>query len=161
MTGVATGADFIFIPEEPPKADWEDQMCQSYTVLIYFNISRAEIDPGQIVKKHRAMGKRKTIVIVCEGAHDLNLNKISPNTVKDLLTTRAGLDTRVTTLGRKFINSVVQRFCIKIGQMYKEVEPLVLMTGCYLHFRELKLSKQSWRPHQKSLVPSSALLKTR
>jgi len=54
---------------------------------------------GQTVKKHRALGKRKTIVIVCEGAHDWNLNKITPTAVKDLLTNRAGLDTRVTTLG--------------------------------------------------------------
>jgi 6-phosphofructokinase 1 len=45
------------------------------------------------------MGKRKTIVIVCEGAHDHNLKKITPNDVKDLLSKRAGLDTRVTTLG--------------------------------------------------------------
>lgn len=80
MTGVATGADFIFIPEEPPKENWEEEMCQ-------------------IVKRHRAMGKRKTIVIVCEGAHDLNLKKITPTAVKDLLSKKAGLDTRITTLG--------------------------------------------------------------
>lgn len=45
------------------------------------------------------MGKRKTIVIVAEGAHDENLKKISPSQVKDLLSDRCGLDTRVTTLG--------------------------------------------------------------
>lgn len=27
MAGVSTGADFIFIPENPPAEDWEDQMC--------------------------------------------------------------------------------------------------------------------------------------
>ena len=46
------------------------------------------------------MGKRKTIVIVAEGAIDQDLNKITPSQVKDLL---AGgtlkLDTRITTLG--------------------------------------------------------------
>ncbi|KAF2738095.1 6-phosphofructokinase [Polyplosphaeria fusca] len=80
MAGVSTGADFIFIPESPPGADWQDEMCK-------------------IVKKHRSMGKRKTIVIIAEGAHDQQLNKITPSQVKDLLTKKAGLDTRVTTLG--------------------------------------------------------------
>src|ERR1700710_835715 len=45
------------------------------------------------------MGKRKTIVIVAEGAHDRNLNKITPTHVKHLLTDKLGLDTRITTLG--------------------------------------------------------------
>ncbi|KAF2745181.1 6-phosphofructokinase [Sporormia fimetaria CBS 119925] len=80
MTGVATGADFIFIPENPPPATWKEDMCD-------------------VIKKHRAMGKRKTIVIIAEGALDQELNKISPNMVKDVLSTEAGLDTRVTTLG--------------------------------------------------------------
>ncbi len=45
------------------------------------------------------MGKRKTIVIVAEGAQDKHLNPIRAETVKDVLTDRLGLDTRVTTLG--------------------------------------------------------------
>jgi 6-phosphofructokinase 1 len=28
MAGVSTGADFVFIPEKPPAANWEDQMCE-------------------------------------------------------------------------------------------------------------------------------------
>ncbi|KAF2473109.1 6-phosphofructokinase [Lindgomyces ingoldianus] len=80
MAGVSTGADFVFIPEIPPPENWEDQMCK-------------------IIKKHRDMGKRKTIVIVAEGAHDRNLHKITPQHVKDLLSNKAKLDTRITTLG--------------------------------------------------------------
>lgn len=80
MAGVSTGADFILIPECPPDRDWEEQMCE-------------------VISKHRKLGKRKTIVIVAEGAHDFDLNKISPNKVKDLLSTRLKLDTRITTLG--------------------------------------------------------------
>lgn len=49
--------------------------------------------------QHRALGKRKTIVIVAEGAHDRDLNKISPTKVKDLLSGPLKLDTRITTLG--------------------------------------------------------------
>ena len=49
--------------------------------------------------KHREIGKRKTIVIVAEGAHDVNLKPIRADYVKDVLTDHLGLDTRVTTLG--------------------------------------------------------------
>ena len=80
MAGVSCGADFIFIPENPPSENWEEEMCS-------------------IIQKHRSMGKRKTIVIVAEGAQDMELNHITPGMVKDLLSTRIGLDTRVTTLG--------------------------------------------------------------
>ena len=45
------------------------------------------------------MGKRKTIVIVSEGAIDDQLNPISASYVKDILTDKLGLDTRITTLG--------------------------------------------------------------
>ncbi|EJD06466.1 6-phosphofructokinase [Fomitiporia mediterranea MF3/22] len=81
MAGVSAGADFIFIPERPPQADpWEDDMCKS-------------------IQSHREVGKRKTIVIVAEGAHDANLNPIRAEYVKEVLTERLGLDTRVTCLG--------------------------------------------------------------
>lgn len=49
--------------------------------------------------QHRKLGKRKTIVIVAEGAQDRDLEKISPTMVKDLLSNRLKLDTRITTLG--------------------------------------------------------------
>lgn len=80
MAGVSTGADFVFLPENPPSEHWETEMCD-------------------VVQRHRKLGKRKTIVIVAEGAHDRQLNAISPNQVKDLLAGKLGLDTRVTTLG--------------------------------------------------------------
>lgn len=51
-----------------------------------------------VIKKHRVLGKRKTIVIVAEGAIDLKLQPIKPNDIKKILTDE-GLDTRVTTLG--------------------------------------------------------------
>jgi 6-phosphofructokinase 1 len=77
----STGADFVFIPEQPPNTDdWEDKMCR-------------------VLKGHRRIGKRKSIVIVAEGALDRNLNPIKADHIKDILTERLGLDTRVTTLG--------------------------------------------------------------
>ncbi|PQE28465.1 6-phosphofructokinase protein [Rutstroemia sp. NJR-2017a BBW] len=84
MAGVATGADFVFIPEKPRADNWKEEMCK-------------------VVRKHREFGKRKTIVIVAEGAHDQAGNKISPDMIKDLLADKSegglGLDTRISTLG--------------------------------------------------------------
>ena len=80
MASIATGADFVFIPEKPPRVGWEDAMCG-------------------IITRHRKKGKRRAIIIVAEGAHDQELNKITPSHVKDLLTKKIGLDTRVTILG--------------------------------------------------------------
>lgn len=81
LAGIATGADFIFIPEDPPKCeDWETEMCD-------------------LLQAHRKVGKRKSIVIVAEGALDRNLKPIKPDYVKKILVERLGLDTRVTTLG--------------------------------------------------------------
>ena len=44
-------------------------------------------------------GKRRTIVIVAEGAQDRQLNKVSSSKIKDILTNRLGSDTRVDNPG--------------------------------------------------------------
>ncbi|KAI8585021.1 phosphofructokinase-domain-containing protein [Geranomyces variabilis] len=87
MAGIAVGADWVFLPERPPPLndskygdDWETEMCD-------------------IVKKYRALGNRKTLVIVCEGAIDRNLKPIKSDYVQKVLTDRLHLDTRVTCLG--------------------------------------------------------------
>ncbi|KAJ5118221.1 glycoside hydrolase [Penicillium atrosanguineum] len=81
MSAISTGADWLFIPEMPPKEGWEDEMC------------------AMITKNRKDRGKRRTIVIVAEGAQDRQLNKISSSKIKDILTDRLGLDTRTTVLG--------------------------------------------------------------
>jgi 6-phosphofructokinase 1 len=80
MAGIATGADYVFLPERPPPGDWRADMCG-------------------VLARHREMGKRKTIVIVAEGALARDLTPISPDDIKAVLAERLGLDTRVTTLG--------------------------------------------------------------
>ena len=60
----------------------------------------ARVSPlRQCVSQHRQVGKRKTIVIVAEGARDKNHQPIKAEHIKNVLTERLGLDTRVTTLG--------------------------------------------------------------
>lgn len=80
MSGLSTGADYIFIPERPPKhGHWQE-------------------DLKKICSRHRSYGKRNTTVIVAEGAIDDELQHISPESVKNVLV-ELGLDTRITTLG--------------------------------------------------------------
>ncbi|CRL17383.1 6-phosphofructokinase, eukaryotic type [Penicillium camemberti] len=81
MSAISTGADWMFLPEMPPKDGWEDEMC------------------SVITKNRTERGKRRTIVIVAEGAQDRQLNRVSSGKIKDILTDRLGLDTRVTILG--------------------------------------------------------------
>lgn len=80
MAGLSTGADYVFIPEKPPKAQhWAQEL-------------------KDVCLRHRKMGNRKTTVIVAEGAIDDELNPITSEQVKDVLV-ELGLDTRITTLG--------------------------------------------------------------
>jgi 6-phosphofructokinase 1 len=81
MSAIATAADWVFIPEYPPDVDdWEDRMCQ-------------------MLKAGREAGRRDSIVIVAEGARDLQGNPITSTRIKDMLEERLGEETRVTVLG--------------------------------------------------------------
>jgi 6-phosphofructokinase 1 len=81
MSGIATGADWVMIPERPPDVEnWEERMCQ-------------------LLKSGREAGRRDSIVIVAEGARDRDGNPISSDYVKRVLEERLGQDTRVTILG--------------------------------------------------------------
>jgi 6-phosphofructokinase 1 len=81
MGGLATGADWILIPESPPDADnWEELMCER-------------------VKAGRKAGRRDTIVIIAEGAQDRYGNHIGSAQVAELLEKSMGEEVRVTVLG--------------------------------------------------------------
>lgn len=80
MASIATGADYVFIPEKPPSEGWEEEMCE-------------------IVTSHRKLGKRRTIIIISEGAQDTDLNKITADQVVKVLSDQLKLDTRKTVLG--------------------------------------------------------------
>jgi 6-phosphofructokinase 1 len=53
----------------------------------------------QVLRKGRDIGRRDSIVVVAEGAHDRNGNPITSNHIKKVLEERLGEDTRVTILG--------------------------------------------------------------
>ncbi|CCF56730.1 hypothetical protein KAFR_0B04340 [Kazachstania africana CBS 2517] len=80
MAGIATGADYIFIPERAvPHGKWQDEL-------------------KEVCQRHRAKGRRNNTIIVAEGALDDQLNPVTANDVKDALID-LGLDTKVTILG--------------------------------------------------------------
>ncbi|XP_052404026.1 ATP-dependent 6-phosphofructokinase, platelet type isoform X7 [Carassius gibelio] len=80
VSALACGADWVLIPEMPPKDGWEEQMCHK-------------------LSESRLRGSRLNIIIVAEGATDRHRNPISSNAVKDLVVRCLGFDTRVTILG--------------------------------------------------------------
>ncbi|XP_068277370.1 ATP-dependent 6-phosphofructokinase, liver type isoform X1 [Nyctibius grandis] len=80
VSGLASGADWLFIPESPPEDGWEDLMCER-------------------LGESRSRGSRLNIIIIAEGAIDRTGKPISSNYVKDLVVQRLGFDTRVTVLG--------------------------------------------------------------
>lgn len=81
MAGLASGAQWVFIPERPPQtASWEEAL-------------RRTVEDG------RRIGRRQNIVIVAEGARDRYGVSITAERVRDILAEGLGEDTRITTLG--------------------------------------------------------------
>ena len=81
MAGLATGANWILIPENPPSEDdWEETMCET-------------------LRASRKTGRRHNIVLVAEGARDRNGKPITSDQVRLILLERLGENARVTILG--------------------------------------------------------------
>jgi len=81
MSALATGANWVMIPENPPHVDdWEDEMCRA-------------LNAG------RESGRRHSAVIIAEGAQDRYGNPITSQQVKEALEERLGVDVRITILG--------------------------------------------------------------
>jgi 6-phosphofructokinase 1 len=81
MAGNSCGADYIFIPEAPPKpGEWQKVL-------------------GDIVRSNRSKGKRTTMVIVSEGAILTTGEKLTCSEIKDFLANDLKLDARITNLG--------------------------------------------------------------
>jgi 6-phosphofructokinase 1 len=79
MGALATGADWVMIPEFPQPSNWRDKLWEA-------------------IKKGKIMGKRSSIVLVAEGAKDENGNPLKSDIVKSALDSK-GCEARVTILG--------------------------------------------------------------
>lgn len=81
MGALATGADWVLIPESPPDIDnWEEVMCER-------------------LRAGRLAGRRDSIVMLAEGACDRYGNYIGSSYIQKVLEDRLGEDVRVTILG--------------------------------------------------------------
>jgi 6-phosphofructokinase 1 len=81
MSALATGADWVLIPESPPDVDnWELVMCDR-------------------LRAGRKAGRRDSIVILAEGARDRHGNYIGSSHVQEVLERELGEEVRVTVLG--------------------------------------------------------------
>ena len=81
MGAIATGADWVLIPEAPPESDaWPREMCERLAA-------------------GRRAGRRDSIVIVAEGARDRHGEPITSQQIQDVLNRGLGEEVRVTILG--------------------------------------------------------------
>lgn len=81
MGALATGADWVLIPESPPMLEnWEKKMCA-------------------VLHRGRELGRRDSIVVVAEGARDWHGNPISSQYVAGVMEEKLHSETRITILG--------------------------------------------------------------
>jgi 6-phosphofructokinase 1 len=111
MSALATGANWVFIPESPPDTDdWAQAMC-------------AALEAG------RKIGRRQNLVIVAEGAQDRHGNPITSEQVKDELERRLGEDTRVTILGHVQRGGAPSAFDRNLGTLMGHAAVTELLAG--------------------------------
>lgn len=113
MSGLATAADWVLIPESPPNLEeWEAKMCD-------------------VLNQGRKIGRRDSIVIVAEGAQDLHGNHISVDYVKQTLKDRLDEDVRVTILGHVQRGGPPSAFDRNLGTLQgsKAVEAIMEANG--------------------------------
>ena len=80
MASLASAANWLIIPEQPPPEDWAQHMCR-------------DIEEGRVI------GRRQSVVIVAEGARDRSGNPITVDQIRTVLEKELGEDTRITILG--------------------------------------------------------------
>ncbi|XP_058465453.1 ATP-dependent 6-phosphofructokinase isoform X1 [Malaya genurostris] len=80
VAGLCAEADYIFIPENPPKPDWPEKLCRH-------------------LSQERSAGQRLNIIIVSEGAIDREGQPITAEKVKQVVVDKLQQDTRITVLG--------------------------------------------------------------
>lgn len=112
MSALATGADWVLIPENPPDVDnWEEVMCKR-------------------MRAGRQAGRRDTIVILAEGARDRHGNYIGSTHVAEVLEAELGEEVRVTVLGHVQRGGAASAFDRNLGTLlgHAAVETIISAT---------------------------------
>ncbi|XP_070596995.1 ATP-dependent 6-phosphofructokinase, muscle type [Erythrolamprus reginae] len=110
ITALASGADWVFIPESPPEDGWEDHLCRRLT-------------------ETRTRGSRLNIIIVAEGAIDKHGKAITSEDIKSLVVKHLGFDTRVTILGHVQRGGTPSAFDRVLGSRMGVEAVMALMEG--------------------------------
>jgi 6-phosphofructokinase 1 len=109
MGAIATGADWVLIPESPPNVDdWEMKMVER-------------------LRAGRAAGRRDSIVVIAEGARDRQGNIIGSSHVQQVLEENLKEEVRVTILGHMQRGGSPSAFDRNLGTLlgYAAVEAIL------------------------------------
>ncbi len=109
MAALATGAEWVLIPENPPEEDnWEEKMVAD-------------------LRRGRQAGRRDSIVVIAEGARDKHGNPIGSSYVQKFLEEQLHEEVRVTVLGHVQRGGAPSAFDRNLGTMmgYEAVETVL------------------------------------
>jgi 6-phosphofructokinase 1 len=111
MGGLATGADWVLIPENPPDVEnWREVMSE------------------RLIGGRRA-GRRDTIVVIAEGARDRQGNYIGSTEVAKTLEEGLGEEVRVTVLGHVQRGGSPSAFDRNLGTLLGNAAVETLLSG--------------------------------
>jgi 6-phosphofructokinase 1 len=111
MGALATGADWVLIPESPPDVDnWEQVMVE------------------RLINGRKA-GRRDSIVILAEGARDREGNYIGSSYVSQVLEEATGEEVRITVLGHVQRGGAPSAFDRNLGTMLGSAAVETLLTA--------------------------------
>ena len=111
MSAIATGADWVLVPEHPPASDnWEQEMVAA-------------------LKAGRQAGRRDAIVVLAEGATDRRGQPITSEHVRQVLEAGFGESVRVTVLGHVQRGGSPSAFDRNLGTIMGHAAVEALITG--------------------------------
>jgi len=111
MSAIATGADWVFIPEHPPESDdWEGELVAA-------------------LKAGREAGRRDAMVIVAEGAIDRQGQPITSERLRQALEAGLAESVRITVLGHVQRGGSPSAFDRNLGTIMGSAAVGALLTG--------------------------------
>lgn len=111
MGAIATGADWVLIPEAPPDTDdWGEKMLET-------------------LRAGRNAGRRDSIVVIAEGATDRHGKPIETEDVKTILEGHLGEAVRVTVLGHVQRGGAPTAFDRNLGTLMGHAAIETLLSG--------------------------------
>jgi 6-phosphofructokinase 1 len=111
MSAIATGADWVFIPESPPESDdWAAEMVSA-------------------LKAGREAGRRDAMVILAEGATDRNGRPITSEHVRKVLEAGLSESVRITVLGHVQRGGAPSAFDRNLGTIMGHAAVKTLLAG--------------------------------